>query len=92
VLRLVQVFTVVGFNKYKGHPVSGKGVNDPVPETLAGHVGFWMSYDQMATPETFHWGYRYVRCVLLLQLFGACEWAGSSPSAYSNLWKEDLPS
>jgi hypothetical protein len=59
----MQVFTVVGFNKYKGHPVSGKGVNDPVPETLAGHVGFWMSYDQMTTPETFHWGYRYVRCV-----------------------------
>jgi hypothetical protein len=66
VLRLLQVFTVVGFNKYKGHPVSGKGVDDPVPETLAGHVGFWMSYDQMATPETFHWGYR---CVVV---FSSC--------------------
>ena len=53
-----QVFTVVGFNRYKGYPVSGHGPKDEVPETLAGHVGFWMSYDEMAAPETYHWGYR----------------------------------
>jgi hypothetical protein len=54
------VFTVIGFNKYKGYPVSGKAPGDAVPETLAGHVGFWMSYDEMGEPEeSFHWGYRY---------------------------------
>lgn len=49
----------MGFNRYKGYPVSGHAVSDEVPETLAGHVGFWMSYDEMGgSPETFHWGYR----------------------------------
>jgi len=53
-----QVFTVVGFNRYKGHPLSGHGVQEEVPETLAGHVGFWMSYDTMTKPESHTWGYR----------------------------------
>jgi hypothetical protein len=52
---------VIGFNKYKGYPVSGKAPGDAVPEALAGHVGFWMSYDEMGEPEeTYHWGYRCV--------------------------------
>lgn len=56
--RSSQVFTVVGFNRYKGHPLSGHGVHEEVPETLAGHVGFWMSYDTMTAPESHNWGYR----------------------------------
>lgn len=51
------MFTVVGFNRYKGFPLASHAVTDEIPETLAGHVGFWMSYDTMTSPESYHWGY-----------------------------------
>ena len=53
-----QTFTVVGFNRHMGYPV---GMHNPnlkdLPETLPGHVGWWLSFDRLETPEAYSWGY-----------------------------------
>jgi hypothetical protein len=52
------IFTVIGFNKWHGYPL---GQHQPsleaIPPFLAGHVGYWLSYDSHETPPTSHWGY-----------------------------------
>lgn len=53
-----QVFTVIGFNKWNGFPLGPyhPSIND-IPETLAGHVGYWLTYDSLESPPKSNWGY-----------------------------------
>jgi hypothetical protein len=55
-----EIFTVIGFNKWRGYPLGPhKPSLDPsqFPAHLAGHVGYWLSYDALQTPATSYWGY-----------------------------------
>jgi hypothetical protein len=53
-----QIFTVVGFNKHRGFPLGPhKPSMSSIPPVLAGHVGYWMSYDSKRIPPQSDWGY-----------------------------------
>ena len=53
-----QVFTVIGFSKHRGYPL---GPHLPslssVSKELPGHVGYWLSYDSLESPQQSHWSY-----------------------------------
>lgn len=53
-----QVFTVIGLNKHRGYPLGPHAPDlSNIPAELAGHVGYWLTYDSHETPQQSHWSY-----------------------------------